>query len=73
MVAPLRQADLGEFGRGAFVGVGDAGEFERHRDIFERRHGGDEVEGLEDDADIAAAEARQRILVERAERRAGDR
>ena len=47
---------------------GDAGELERHRDVLQRRHGRDEVEGLEHDADIAAAEARQRVLVERAER-----
>ena len=46
----------------------DAGQLERHRDVLERRHGRDEMEGLEDDADIAAAEARQRVLAERAER-----
>ena len=31
------------------------------------------MEGLEHDADIAAAEARQRVLAERVERLAGDR
>ena len=41
-----------------------AGKFERHRDVFQRRHGRDQVEGLEDDADLAAAEARERVLVE---------
>ena len=51
--------------RGALVRVGDAGEFERHRDVLERRHGRDQVERLEHDPDIAAAEARQRVLVER--------
>ena len=53
--------------------VGGAGQFQRHRDVFQRRHGRDQVEGLEHDADIAAAEARQRVLVERAEILAGDR
>ena len=49
---------------GALEGVGDAGKLERHRDVLERRHGRDQVEGLEDDADIAAAKARERVLVE---------
>ena len=47
------------------AGAGDA--FERHRDVFQRRHGGDQVERLEHDADMAPAKARERILVERAQ------
>src|SRR2546426_276527 len=40
------------------MGIGDARKLERHGDVLERGHGGDEMERLEDDADIAAAEAR---------------
>ncbi len=43
-----------------------AGEFERHGDVLQRRHRRDGVEGLEDDADMAAAEAGQLVLAERA-------
>ena len=53
--------------RGALEASARAGELQRHRDVLQRRHGRDQMEGLEHDADIAAAEARQRILVERAE------
>jgi hypothetical protein len=34
-----------------------AGQFERHGDVFQRRHVGDQVEGLEHDADIPAAKS----------------
>ena len=57
-----RQADRRQLMRGARKSVAFAGEFERHRDVFQRRHGWDQVEGLEDDADIAAAEAREIVL-----------
>ena len=53
--------------------VGDAGQFQRHRHVLQRGHGRDQVERLEHDADMAAAEARQRVLVERAQVLAGDR
>ncbi len=33
-----------------------AGEFERHRDVFQRRHGRDQMERLKDDADVAGRE-----------------
>ena len=56
----------------ALVGIGIAGELERHGDVLQRRHGRDQMEGLEDDADLAAAEAGQRVLVEGIERRAVD-
>ena len=65
MVAALAQADGGKLARGALLRVLDAGELERHRDVLQRRHGGDEMERLEHDADIAAAEARQRVLAQR--------
>ena len=53
-----------ELGSGALEGVAAAGEFQRHGDIFERRHVGDEVEGLEDDADGSAAHGGEIVLGE---------
>ena len=47
--------------------IAAAGELERKSDVFERRHRRDQVEGLEHDPDAIAAEAGQRIFVERAE------
>jgi hypothetical protein len=44
-------------------GIGDALEFEGHGDILERRHGRDQMKGLEHDADRIAAEAGKRVLV----------
>ena len=72
VVLPLAQADGGELVRGALMRVVDAGKLQRHGDVLQRRHGGNEVEGLEHDTDIAAAEARQRVLAEQAERLARD-
>ena len=68
----IAEADRCQLLRRAFRRVGIAGKLERHRDILQRRHGRDQVERLEDDADLAAAEARQRVLVEGIERRAVD-
>jgi len=53
-------------------GIGIAGQLQRHRNVFQRRHGRDQMKRLEDDADLAAAKARQRVLVEGIERRAVD-
>ena len=64
MMQAVAEADLGQFLCGAPGSIGIAGEFERHRDIFQRRHGRDQVKRLEHDADLAAAKARQRVLVE---------
>src|SRR5690606_32493953 len=41
------------------------GQLQRPRDVSQRGHVGNEVEGLEDDADIAAAEIRHLVLVHR--------
>ena len=57
---------------GDLEGVADIGELERHGDVFERRHVGDQMEGLEDDADVAAAEFRDMVFAERVQRRAVD-
>ena len=59
----VAEADRAQRRLGAVEGVGAAGEFQRDRDVLQRRHGRDQVEGLEHDADMVAAEARQRVLV----------
>ena len=64
MMQAVTEADLRQFRRGAPRSIGVAGEFERDRDIFQRRHGRDQVKRLEHDADLAAAKARQRVLIE---------
>ena len=72
MMQAIAEADRGQFLRGAFCGVGIAGELQRHRDVLQRRHGRDQVERLEDDADLPAAETREIVLVEGIERGAID-
>ncbi len=64
MAQPVAEADEPQFGRGPLEGVPAAREFERDGDVLERRHGRDEMEGLEHDADAGAAETGQGILVE---------
>ncbi len=53
-------------------GIGAAGKLQGDGDVFQRRHGRHEMEGLEHDADGAAAKARQRVLVKPGEVRACD-
>lgn len=64
MTQPFTKPDRLKLTPGYLEGVADVGEFEWHRDVFERRHVGDQMERLKDDADVAAAEVRQRILVQ---------
>ena len=64
---PVAEPDGFELGGGAAEGIGDPGEFERHRDIFQSRHRRQQVEGLEHDADPSAPCAREVILVHRRE------
>ena len=47
------------------VGVAMTGEFQRHRDIFQRGHGGDQVKRLEHDADARPAHPGERVLIHR--------
>ena len=68
----LRQPDGRQFLFGAAQRVAGAGEFERHRDVLQRRHGRDQMERLKHDADIPAAKARERVLVELPQVLAGD-
>jgi acyl-CoA thioesterase I len=67
MVQAAGEADGREFLFGAREGVRLVGEFEGQGDVLEGRHGGHEMKGLEDDADAAAAEARQLVLVQAGE------
>ena len=72
MMQTVAEPDRLQLLRRALGSVGIARELERHRDVLQRGHGRDQMEGLEDDADLAAAEAGQRVLVEGIERRAAD-
>ena len=51
-----------QFARGAVEGIAASGEFERDRNVFQRGHRADEVEGLEDDADARTAEPGEFVL-----------
>ena len=68
---PAAEADGDQLALGARRGVVDTRKFKRHGDILQRRHGRNEMKGLKDDADILAAEARQRVFVELAQVLAG--
>jgi acyl-CoA thioesterase I len=46
-------------------GVFHIRQFQRHGNVFERGHVGDEVKGLEDDADVLAAKIGKRVFAER--------
>ena len=47
--------------------IGPSGKFKRDGDILQRRHGGHEMEGLKDDADMLPTKAGKTILVEAGE------
>ena len=64
VVGALGQAHLGEQRGRARGRVGLAGQLERHRHVLQRGERRDEMEGLEDVADVVAAEARELVLVE---------
>ena len=66
------QVEAGEPLVGTGEGVGMAGKLQRQGDVLARRHGRDEVKGLEDDADMPAAEDGEAIFVEGAEILTGD-
>ena len=73
MIKPFAQSDSGKFLAGAGVRIRRARELERDCDILKRGHCRNEVERLKDNSNVAAAESRQRILIERAEVLARDR
>ncbi len=62
MRQPLTEADAAEHVTGAVEGGIDAGQFQRHGDILQSRHGLHEMKRLENEADIAAAEGRQFVF-----------
>ena len=64
MRQPRPEPDGRELALGHPERVAMAGELERDRDVLQRGHGRDEVEGLEDDADPRAPESREPVLVE---------
>ena len=64
VVGAVREAHLIEQGAGGLEGIQPAGELERKGDVLQGRHGGHQVERLEDDADVGAADQRQRVLAE---------
>ncbi len=58
MIEPFVQPDRGKLLARAALGVRDARQFKRDRDILERSHCRNEMERLEDNADMPAAELR---------------
>src|SRR5579871_1206585 len=72
MAEAIAETDAFELKARARERIAAAGEFERHRDVFERGHGGNEMKGLKYDPHGTAAEARERILVEPAQFLAGN-
>jgi hypothetical protein len=59
----VAEADRGERGSGAVVGVADAGKLQGNGNVFQRRHCRDQVEGLEDNANLLATQSCQGVLV----------
>src|SRR5262249_6452964 len=66
------KADRLKLAHGARECIGGAGQLQRDGYIFQCRHGWNEVEGLEHDANVATTETCQRVLVKRADILAGD-
>jgi hypothetical protein len=62
VVEPVAKADPCEGSTGAGLGIGKAAELHGNGDILDRRERGDEVEGLEDNADGLAADSGQRLF-----------
>lgn len=63
MLQPVTEADGAKFRFRPREGIAAPGEFKRHGNIFKRRHGRNEVERLEDDTYMLAAEPREPVLV----------
>ena len=62
MVEARAQTDRLQFGLRAVESIARARKLKRHGHVLKRRHGGNQMKGLEDDADMVAAEARQRVF-----------
>ena len=65
VMAAIVQPHLVEQRLGAGGGIGAARDLHRHLDVLERGQRRHQVEELEDEADLLAAQARQRVFVER--------
>ena len=61
---PVSEAHRGQLRPGPVEGVGLARELAGRGHVLESGHGGDEMEGLEDDPDVAAPKPRERVLVQ---------
>ena len=62
----MAQAHRLQFLRRPRERIGQTRQFQRHGDIFQRRHRRQQMEGLQDDAYPPASRPRQPILVQRA-------
>jgi hypothetical protein len=69
----VRQPDPLQPVLGLGAGIGGAGQFERQHHVLDGVQRGQQLEGLEDETQQAAAQDRARVFVERAEILAGQR
>jgi hypothetical protein len=67
VAGPVREPNSAKLLFCAIEGVRNTGELERDGDIFKRRHRGDQVERLKDDAHMPSTETREPILIEPAD------
>jgi hypothetical protein len=65
MVRAVGEVDVFEELPPAFARPADARDLQRREDVFERRHRRDEMERLEDEAELAAAQGGQSVLAHR--------
>ena len=72
VIEPFAETDRFQFGFRFGERVARAGQFQRHGDILQRRHGRDEMKRLKDDPNMIAAEAREFILPHLGDVRARD-
>lgn len=68
VVGAVLEADFGEQAACAAVGIALAEQFQGHHDVFEGGEGGDELEILEDEADVASAKGGAPVFAEGVER-----
>ena len=67
VASPVREPNSAKLLFCAIEGVRNTGELERDGDIFKRRHRGNQVERLKDDAHMPTAETREPILIKPAD------
>ncbi len=64
MREPVTEPHEFQFFLGAVKGVSTTGKLKRDRHILKRRHGGNEMKGLKDNADMCTAELCKTIFIE---------